>query len=92
MKVMSVYSIRPGCVAGAAKRFLAGEATPPAGIKLLGRWHKSDCSGGYSLLEADNLAVLYEFAASWSEVLEIHSIPVLEDGEAGPALAKVFGK
>ncbi len=92
MKVMSVYSIRPGCVASAAKRFVAGEATPPAGIKLLGRWHKSDGSGGYSLFEADSLAVLYEFAVSWAEVLEIHSTAVIEDAEAGPVLAKVFGK
>ena len=92
MKVMSVYSIRPGCAAATAKRFLAGDATPPAGIKLLGRWHKSDGSGGYSLFEVDSVALLYQFAVSWAEVLEIHSTAVIEDAEAGPALAKVFGK
>jgi hypothetical protein len=90
MKFISVYSIPPGCLKEAASRFLKGEATPPAGIKLLGRWHRSDASGGYSLFEADSPAVMYEFAATWADVLDLHSNMVLDDSEAGPVLAKVF--
>jgi hypothetical protein len=41
MKVLSNYTIRPGCVKEAVSRFLAGKGAPPAGIKLLGRWHKN---------------------------------------------------
>jgi hypothetical protein len=91
MKFMSTFSIRPGCVPEAAKRFLAGKGTPPPSIRILGRWHKTDCSGGYTLFEADSPAVLYEFAASWTDVLENHSTVVIEDGEAGPALARIYG-
>jgi hypothetical protein len=90
MKVLSNYSIRPGCVKEAVNRFLAGKAAPPAGIKLLGRWHKTDSSGGCALYETDSPAALFEFAASWSDVLEIHSNVVLDDAEAGPILAKLF--
>lgn len=92
MKVMSTYSIRPGCMPEAAKRFLAGKAQPPAGVKLLGRWHKSDASGGFTLSETDDLVKVYEFAAAWADVLEIHSNAVLDDEQAGPALGRVFGK
>jgi hypothetical protein len=92
MKIFSSYTIRPGCVAEAAKRFLAGAATPPTGLKLLGRWHKTDGSGGYSVFEADNLATVYEFSVTWADVLELHDHVVIEDAEIGPALAKVFGK
>ncbi|HEX4038581.1 MAG TPA: DUF3303 family protein [Acidobacteriaceae bacterium] len=92
MKVMSTYSIRPGCVPEAAKRFLAGKATPPAGVKILGRWHKTDASGGYTLFETNNPAALYAFAASWIDVLDNHSTTVIEDSEAGPALATIYGK
>jgi Protein of unknown function (DUF3303) len=92
MLVMSSYSIRSGCVPEAANRFLSGKATPPAGIKILGRWHKTDASGGYTLFETDNPATLYEFAASWADVLETHSNLVIEDAEAAPALAKIYGK
>jgi hypothetical protein len=92
MKVLSVYSIRPGCVKEAVGRFLAGKANPPAGVKILGRWHKTDASGGYTLMESDNAAAMFEFAASWTDVLESHSSVVIEDAEAGAVMAKVFGK
>ena len=91
MKMMSTYSIRPGCHAEAIKRFLAGKATPPAGMTILGRWHKTDGSGGYTLSESDDPAALFEFSASWSDVLENHSNIVIEDAEAGPVLAKIQG-
>jgi hypothetical protein len=90
MKFLSTYAIRPGCTKEAVSRFLAGKATPPVGVKILGRWHKTDSSGGYTLTETDNPGLLFEFAASWSDVLEMHSAPVLDDAEAGPILAKVF--
>jgi len=92
MKVMSTYSIRPGCVPEAVKRFLGGKATPMAGVKILGRWHKTDGSGGFTLFETDDPAKLFEFAASWTDVLENHSSTVIEDAEAGAALGRVYGK
>ena len=92
MKFMSTYSIRPGCMPEAAKRFLSGKAVPPAGVKLLGRYHKIDGSGGFTLSETDDPAKLYEFAASWGDVLEVHSHVVIEDADAGPVLGRVFGK
>ena len=58
MLVMSTYTIRPGCVPEAASRFLSGKATPTTGVKILGRWHKTDASGGYTLFEADDPAAL----------------------------------
>jgi len=90
MKFLSTWAIRPGATKEAAARFLAGQAAPPPGVKLLGRWHKADMSGGFSLAESDNPTALYEAAAAWADVLELHSSMVIEDAEAGPILAKVF--
>ena len=92
MIVMSMYSIHPGCVPEAVSRFLGGKATPLSDVKILGRWHKTDSSGGFTLFETDNPAALFEFAASWSDVLETHSSVVIEDAEAAPVLAKIYGK
>jgi len=92
MKFLSTWNLRPGGVQTAVDRFLAGEANPATGITLLGRWHKADFSGGYSLSESDDPAALYEFAAKWNDVLEIHSSLVVEDAEVGPILARVFKK
>ncbi len=92
MKFLSTWSVRPGCLQEAVDRFLAGQAQPIEGVTLLGRWHKVDLSGGYSLSETDNPVALYEFAAMWTDMLEIHTGVVVEDAEAGPIMAKVFKK
>ncbi len=90
MKFMTTWALRPGATKEAVARFLAGQGAPPPGVKLLGRWHKADMSGGYSLGESDSPAALYENAAAWIDVLEIHTGVVIEDAEAGAVLAKVF--
>jgi hypothetical protein len=92
MKFISTYSVRPGCMQEAASRFLSGKAQPTTGIKLLGRWHNTDLSGGFSLSETDDPAAAFAFSAEWSDVLEMHTYPVIEDAEAGPALAKRYGR
>ncbi|MGO9242652.1 MAG: DUF3303 domain-containing protein [Bryobacteraceae bacterium] len=61
-------------------------------MTLLGRWHKGDCSGGFVLFETSNAAAFYESAADWADLLEIHTVPVIEDAEAGAVLTKVFKK
>jgi hypothetical protein len=92
MKVLSAWSVRPGTVREAVNRFLAGAGAPPAGVTLLGRWHKVDTSGGFSLYETGDLSLIYAIAAEWTEFLEIHSHVVLEDSEAAPILAKTFAR
>jgi hypothetical protein len=92
MKFMSTWKILPGTMREAVDRFLAGQANPPEGVTLLGRWHRVDCSGGYALYETSDVAAFYETAAKWSDVLEMQTVPIVEDAEAGPVLAKVFQK
>ena len=92
MKFMSTWTVVPGTLNEAAHRFLAGLAAPPEGVTHLGRWHKADCSGGFVLFETTNPVAIYESAALFADVLEIHTVPVVEDAEAGPVLAKVFQK
>lgn len=92
MKVFASWSLRPGAAKEAAGRFLAGQAAAPEGTTLLGRWHKTDGSGGYSLFETNNPAALYAGAIPWVDVMELHNHLVVEDADAGPALVKVFGK
>jgi hypothetical protein len=92
MKVMSTYSVRPGCIKEAAARFLAGEAAPEAGVTLLGRWHKTDSSGGFVLYETDSPEALMMASMKWVDVLEIHSNVVVDDNAAGAAMTKYQSK
>jgi hypothetical protein len=88
MKTMVTWSIKSGqSFNEAVKRFLAGEAAPEPGVKLLGRWHSIDLSTGFSLYETDNLVALYAGAAKWADILDLKNYIVLEDNEAGPVLA-----
>lgn len=72
--------------------FFPEKAQPTGGIKLLGRWHNADLSGGFSLLETDDATAAYAFSVEWSDVLEIHTHLVIEDADAGAALAKRYGR
>lgn len=92
MKFMSSYTLLPGTVREAAEKFLAGEGAPTPGVTLLGRWHKADCSGGFSLYETDDAALLHHGAAKWADLLDITVVPVIEDAEAGQNLADIYGK
>ena len=92
MKFITYWRIRPGAMKEAVRRFLAGEGQPPAGVKLLARWHKADCSGGWTLSESNDPKAVYENAAFWSDILEVYTHPVIEDAEAAPVLEKLYGK
>ena len=92
MKFLSTWSIKDGSLEAAVQRFLAGEAESTPGLTILGRWHKADGSGGFTLSETDDPAALYAFVVKWVDVLEVHSSVVIEDAAAGPILAGAFKK
>lgn len=88
MKVMVTWSAKSGPgFTEAVRRFLAGEAAPEPGQKILGRWHSVDMSIGFTLYESESAATHYASAAKWADILDIRSYLVVEDGEAGPILA-----
>jgi hypothetical protein len=90
MKIISTWAVKDGAVQEAVKRFLAGDAAPIAGVTLLGRWHAVDLSRGWSLYETESPALLYEGASRWVELLDMETTLVIEDAEAGAAMAKTF--
>ena len=93
MKTMVVYGLRTGAsFSEAARRFVSGEAGPPEGLTLLGRWHSVDMSTGFALYDSEDAAPHYAAAAKWVDVLEFKTYLVIEDNEAGPILASIAKK
>jgi hypothetical protein len=92
MKFMTTWKVRPDAVKEAVSMFFKGMAAPREGVKFLGRWHAADLTGGFTLTETDNPTLIYEQSAIWIGVMDLKIVPVIEDDEAGPVLAKVFGK
>jgi hypothetical protein len=81
MKFMMTFSIKPEAKGRdeAIARFKKTGGQPPKGAKLLGRWTQVDFSGGYDLLESDDVKALTEFALMWSDLMELKIVQVIED-------------
>ncbi len=86
MKFIVSWKIPTGSVVDAEARFLKTGAAPPAGVKMIGRWHGMS-GGGVLIAETDNAKPLYAWLADWNDVLEFQTTPCLEDAEAGEVLA-----
>ena len=91
MKFIVSWKVRPDKLQTAVNRFLIeGDQLPP-GLTSVGRWHRSDLSGGWHLVEADSAAIVARHAAYWADLLDLEAMPVVEDAEAIPAYASVNG-
>ena len=76
----------------AGELFLQSGAPVPDGMQLIGRWHAPGSVTGWALVESDDPKAIYEHAGQWAALLELEATPVLEDAEAGEALARVYGE
>ena len=69
----------------AVERFLSTGGMPPAGVKMVGRWH--GMSGkGFAVVETTDVKALYNWVAIWSDLLPMETTPCLEDADAGAVL------
>jgi len=93
MKTMVVWSLKPGAsLSEAVRRFLAGEAGPQEGLKILGRWHAVDMSIGFTLSESDSPVPHYLAASKFADIMDLKAYMVLEDSDVGPILANMGKK
>jgi hypothetical protein len=88
MKFMLTFTLQPETRNEAIARFLKTGGQPPKGVKLLGRWTSADLSKGYELLESDDPSALTELALHWSDLMEVYTVPVVEDKELGDVLKR----
>jgi hypothetical protein len=87
MKFMVSWTIRPQHRKETTSRFLQTGGSPPAGVKMLGRWHGPH--GGFALAETNDGKALYDWAAHWCDLLEIDISPVVEDGDAADVMKRL---
>ncbi len=87
MKFMVTFTGEPAEFKAAISRFLKTGATPPEGVKMLGRWHGPYV--GWVIAETNDLTKVYEWTTQWSDLLKFTVVPVLEDAEMGQVLSKL---
>jgi hypothetical protein len=61
---------------------------PPKGATFIGRWTAADLTGGFALLESDDVGALTEYATMWTDLIELKLVPVIE----GAALVEALGR
>jgi len=91
MKFMLTFAIKPETKARdeSIARFKKTGGQPPKGATLIGRWTAADFSGGFDLIESDDVQALTEFALMWSDLMELRFVPVIEDGALGDVLGRM---
>ena len=85
MKFIVRWKIPKASVIASEARFIQTGAPPPAGVKMLGRWHGMS-GGGVLIAETDDAKALYSWLSYWNDLLEFQTTPCLDDAEAGPIL------
>jgi hypothetical protein len=86
MKFIVSWNIPKASVIPAQARFLQTGGQPPAGVKMIGRWHGMS-GGGFLVAETNDAKALYSWLEQWNDHLEFQTTPCLEDAEAGEVLA-----
>ena len=83
MKYMITWSLDNPTYVAAIQRFLKTGAPPPAGVKMLGRYHSlAASSSGFILAESQDPKAIYAWVADWTDVVAFEVVPVIEDAEA----------
>jgi hypothetical protein len=87
MKFMTIWSFPPETRDEVQARFKeSGGDKPPAGIKLIGRWHAIGASTGVHICECDDPIQLAKWAQKWTDLLSAEIYPVLDDEEVAKVL------
>jgi hypothetical protein len=91
MKFICSFTIDPdgAAQAEAIHRFRTTGGQPPAGVRLLGRWTRTDFTGGFLLVETDDSKALTEFALGWSDLMQLDIFPVVDDPELVDVLTRL---
>jgi hypothetical protein len=81
------YKTSPATRDTGIDRFKKTGGPPPDGVKMHGRWHNCDGSGGVCIAETDDGAALSAWMNQWTDVLTFDARPALNDEQFGKMLA-----
>jgi len=88
MKFISSWTVPQSSFSAAVARFLETGGAPPAGVKVLGRWHGMN-GQGFAISESNDPKAMYLWQAQWADLLPITVTPCLEDEDAGAVMASL---
>jgi hypothetical protein len=86
MKFLVSWKIPKASAVAGRQRFKETGGAPPAGVKMIGRWHGMN-GGGFAVAEAADVKAIYTWYETWADLLDLEVTPCVDDAEAGEVLA-----
>jgi hypothetical protein len=62
---------------------------PPAGVKMLARYHSTDGEFGFAIAESDDAQALARWTNAWNDLLPMDTRPVVDDQGLAIAVALI---
>ena len=87
MLFMITYAFSPGDREKAQERFKKTGGGPPAGAKMLGRWHNVAGLQGFVLAESADAVAIGKWMQEWTDLIDFEVTPVVNDED----VLKVLG-
>ncbi len=95
MKFMVTWKVHEDKRHDALKTFSAmsdeDDSRDLGGVRLIGRWHDVIGFTGVAIAETDDPKALSDWLLNWNGVIDVQSVPVLDDNETREIGSQVEG-
>ena len=88
MLFMIVEHYRIGDAKPVYERFRTRGRLAPEGLRYVASWVTADLAHCYQVMECDDRALLDQWTAAWTDIVEFEVHPVVTSAEAAAAVAK----
>ena len=87
MLFMVIERFRPGQAPEVYRRFRDRGRLAPDGLRYVASWVDLAFERCFQVMEADSEAVLAEWTANWSDLVDFEIVPVLTSADAAAVIA-----
>lgn len=70
------------------RRFREKGRRLPEGVTFINSWVTADLGRCFQVMECDNVTLLQQWVAQWSDLVEFEIVPVIEGKETAEGLAR----
>ena len=87
MLFMVVEHFKNGDAVPVYRRFREQGRLAPAGVNYVNSWVTSDLTRCFQIMEAPNRALLDQWLARWTDLVDFEVVPVITSAEAAASVA-----
>ena len=91
MLFMVIENFRNQDARAVYRRFAEQGRMMPEGLEFVASWVAADLSRGFQVMACEEVALLQQWAAAWSDLVAFEIVPVVEGRATAAALADKSG-